>query len=56
MNGLHQINQSHGFVPQLSKSSKGKGCLLLLKREWSLSIERLSINVTLKLLLLVERP
>ena len=34
---------------------KGKDCLFLLKGEWSLLIRRLSINVTLKSLLLVAR-
>ena len=58
MNGLQQ-NESisrliiwWNYLPQLSKSYKGKDCLFLFKEGWSLLIRRLSIKVTLESLLL----
>ena len=43
------------FVPYLSKSSKCKDWSFLFKGGWSVLIGRLSINITLKSLLLIVR-
>ena len=54
--GYNQINlrlSCDKIVFQSSKSSKGSECLFLFKGGWSLLIKRLSINVTLKSLLLL---
>ena len=59
--GYNKMNQSDGLsydetmFLSYQKVSKGKDCFFLFKGGWSLLIRRLSINVTLKSLLLVAR-
>ena len=48
------IRSIYGYhVPQSSKSAKGKEYLNLFRVAWSLLIKRLSIKITLQLLLLL---